>query len=182
MNSKRDEFLVRLHTHALERKLLQYLTAVGPYSTINDLQELLSSEPRPVFNSEDDLAAFNTKIVSNVAVAVPESEVISQLLSECLRRELRSGNSESTRVSVTARPPFNAEYVLYLLLRKEERDVVIGDLIEEYGRVLERFNKRRADIWFSKQVGGCLLPFLRRALIRIGALVWLGRILRRLVS
>lgn len=80
------------------------------------------------------------------------------------------------------RPPFNAEYVLYLLLRKEEREVVIGDLIEDYGKVLERFNKRRADIWFYKHVGGSLLPLLRRALLRIGALVWLGRILRRLIS
>jgi hypothetical protein len=182
MNSKPDEFMVRLCAHALEGKLLQYLTAVGPYYTLNDLQELLSNGPRPVFNSENDLAAFNTKILSNVVVALPESEVISQLLSERLRRELRSGNSESTKVPVTARPPFNAEYVLYLLLRKEERDVAIGDLIEEYGTILERFNKRRADIWFYKQMGGSLLPLLRRALVRIGALVWLGRILRRLVS
>jgi len=81
-----------------------------------------------------------------------------------------------------SRPPFNAEYVLYLLLRKEERDVVIGDLIEGYGELLERFNKRRADIWFYKQVGGSLFPLFRRALLRIGALVWLGRILRRLIS
>lgn len=81
-----------------------------------------------------------------------------------------------------ARPPFNAEYVLYLLLRKEERDSIIGDLIEEYSQILERFNKRRADVWFYKQVGGSLFPLLRRALFRVSALVWLGRILRRLVS
>lgn len=80
------------------------------------------------------------------------------------------------------RPPFNAEYVLHLLLRKDERDVVIGDLIEEYANVLERFNKRRADIWFYKQVGGSLFPLMRRAVVKIGALVWLGRVLQRLVS
>jgi hypothetical protein len=80
------------------------------------------------------------------------------------------------------RPPFNAEYVLHLLLRKDEREVVIGDLIEEYGNILERFNKHRADLWFYKQVAGSLLPLLRRALVRIGAFVWLGRILRRLIS
>ena len=66
--------------------------------------------------------------------------------------------------------------------RQPERDVVIGDLLEGYGLVLDRFNKRRADIWFYKQVAGSVLPLLRRTLLRIGALVWLGRILRRLIS
>jgi hypothetical protein len=89
---------------------------------------------------------------------------------------------ESHRTAPMTRPPFNAEYLLYFLIRSEDRDAVIGDLIEGYGKVLERFNKRRADIWFYKQVGGSLFPLFRRALLRIGALVWLGRILRRLIS
>jgi DNA-binding transcriptional MerR regulator len=82
---------------------------------------------------------------------------------------------------IVARLPLNAEYVLYLLLRREERDVVIGDLIEDYGTVMQRFTKRRADIWLYKQILGSLLPLLRRAVLKIGALVWLSRILRRLV-
>lgn len=89
--------------------------------------------------------------------------------------------SDSAKVPTTVRPPFNAEYVLYLVLRKEERDEIIGDLIEGYEQVFWRFDKQRADIWFYKQVGGSLLPLFRRALLRIGALVWLGRILRRLI-
>lgn len=80
------------------------------------------------------------------------------------------------------RPPMNAEYLLYLLLRKEEREAVIGDLIECYNRMLRRFDKHRADLWFYKQVVGSVFPLLRRSLLRIGALVWLGRILRRLIS
>lgn len=80
------------------------------------------------------------------------------------------------------RPPFNAEYLLYFLLSKKDRKILIGDLIEEYGDVLGRFNKRRADIWFYKQVAGSLLPLLRHSLLRLGALVWLGRVLRRLIS
>jgi DNA-binding transcriptional MerR regulator len=83
---------------------------------------------------------------------------------------------------IVARLPLNAEYFLYLLLRRDERDVVIGDLIEDYGTVLERFTKRRADIWLCKQVLGSLFPLLRRALLKMGALVWLGRVLRRLIS
>jgi hypothetical protein len=80
------------------------------------------------------------------------------------------------------RPPMNAEYVLYLLLRKEEREIVIGDLLECYSVMVHRFDKRRADIWFYKQVIGSIFPLLRRQVLRIGALVWLGRILRRLIS
>jgi len=83
---------------------------------------------------------------------------------------------------IVTRLPLNAEFVFYLLLRKDERDVVIGDLIEDYGTVLKRFGKRRADIWLYKQVIGSVGPLIRRALLKIGALVWLGRILRRLVS
>jgi hypothetical protein len=81
------------------------------------------------------------------------------------------------RVASRSRPPFNAEYLLYVFLRREERDVVIGDLVEGYRLVLQRFNKRRADIWFYKQVLGSLWPLLRRAVLKIGALIWLGRLL-----
>lgn len=101
-------------------------------------------------------------------------------------REVALGDQQTVfairRKPAHPRPPFNAEYVLYFLLGSEERSVLIGDLIEDYGKVLERFNKRRADIWFYKQVVGSLLPLLRRALLRIGALVWLGQVLRRLIS
>jgi hypothetical protein len=107
--------------------------------------------------------------------------IVSALLGVWRLVSLKS-RSSAVKSSSLPRPPFNAEYLLYLFLRKDERDVVIGDLIEDYGRVLERFNKRRADIWFYKQVAGSLVPLIRRALLRIGALVWLGRVLRRLIS
>jgi len=94
----------------------------------------------------------------------------------------RRSSSSDTGKSTPPRPPLNAEYVLYLFLKREERDVMIGDLVESYRKILERFNKRRADIWFYKQVAGSMFPLLRRTLLRIGALVWLGRMLRRLIS
>ena len=89
---------------------------------------------------------------------------------------------QSSIGSDISRPPLNAEYVLFLLLPREEMGFVIGDLIESYGAILSRFNKRRADIWFYKQVIGSLLPLLRRALLRVAALIWLGRIFRRFIS
>ncbi|HMH43746.1 MAG TPA: MerR family transcriptional regulator, partial [Pyrinomonadaceae bacterium] len=55
------------------------------------------------------------------------------------------------------------EYLLYLLLPRNERDVVIGDLLEVYGLLLERFSKRHADVWLYKQIVGSIWPFVRRA-------------------
>jgi hypothetical protein len=80
------------------------------------------------------------------------------------------------------RPPLKAEYLLFLFLGKEERDIVIGDLVECYSRVVRKFGKRRGDWWFYKQVAGSLWPLFRRAVLKIGALVWIGRVLRRLIS
>jgi DNA-directed RNA polymerase specialized sigma24 family protein len=80
------------------------------------------------------------------------------------------------------RPPFNAEYLLYMFLRRDERDAVIGDLIEAYVHIVDRFGKARADVWFYKQVVGSLWPLLKRAVLKIGALAWLGQVLRRLIS
>jgi hypothetical protein len=84
--------------------------------------------------------------------------------------------------SATSRPPANAEYLLHLVLQKEERDAVIGDLNEEYGYILNRFGRPRADIWFYKQVFQSVWPFLRRAIARAATVVWLSRLLRQLIS
>lgn len=90
--------------------------------------------------------------------------------------------SDANETTTVSRLPLNAEYILYFLLPKEEREVVIGDLIEDYGNVRERFGKRRANAWIYKQVLGSVWPLLRRAIIKISALVSLGQILRRLIS
>ncbi len=104
------------------------------------------------------------------------------LLAFALRSISLVRQSTTKKETLPLRPPFNAEFLLYLLLPREEMEVVSGDLIEGHGTVLKRFDKRRADIWFCKQVVGLLLPLVRRALLKIGTLVWLGRVLRRLVS
>lgn len=80
------------------------------------------------------------------------------------------------------RPPINAEYLLYLLLPKADQDCEIGDLIERYGRLARKFNKRRANVWYYWQVAGFGFSCLRRVVFKIGGVIWLGRILRRLIS
>jgi hypothetical protein len=74
-----------------------------------------------------------------------------------------------------SRPPFKAEYLLHLILPKEERAPVIGDLIEEYRYIQRRFGRRHANIWFYKQVITSVWPFVRFTLARIAAFVWLSR-------
>lgn len=119
------------------------------------------------------------------------ADEFNKALSQILSADIKSlseivwdadAKSEGRNQVELPRPPFNAEYLLYLIFQKEERDILIGDLTEAYGRILRRFSKRRADIWFYKQVFGSVWPLFRRALFKIGALVWLGRILRRLIS
>jgi len=77
-----------------------------------------------------------------------------------------------------SRPPFDAEYMLHLFLGKEERAAVIGDLVEEYRLMLRRFGRRRADVWFYKQVIFSMWPFVRRVLARAVTLLWLSRLIR----
>lgn len=122
--------------------------------------------------SESTVRTYHHKLVRNL-----EDILNGQAVSPSKR-----AYSDSTIRGQALRPPVTAEYLLYLFLGKEERDVLIGDLIEEYGKIKQRFTKQRADIWYYKQVGGSLFPLARRTLLKMGALVWLGRILRRLIS
>lgn len=75
----------------------------------------------------------------------------------------------------SSRPPFKAEYLLHLILPKEERAAVIGDLVEEYRYIHRRFDRRHADVWFYKQVSMSVWPFIRFTVSRIAAFVWLSR-------
>jgi hypothetical protein len=60
-------------------------------------------------------------------------------------------------------PPRWSEYVLYLILPKEERETVPGDLVEEYRAViLPKFGATAARMWFVKQTLSSIWPFLKR--------------------
>lgn len=128
--------------------------------------------------NERTVATYSEKLMATVGSQLVKGDSVK----EEAQSPPNNDNASPERLDHQPRPPINAEYVLYLLFRKDEREVAIGDLIEEYDQVLRRFDRRRADIWFYKQVAGSLFPLLRRAVVRIGALVWLGRVLRRLIS
>ena len=77
------------------------------------------------------------------------------------------------------RPPLDAEFMLHLLLRHDEHDALIGDLVERYGRKRARLGARRANLWFYAEVLWTALPLLKRALIEVSGLVAFGEWVRR---
>lgn len=80
----------------------------------------------------------------------------SEVLNEIIR--LRDQEKNPLRWS---------EYLLYLVLPKEERETVPGDLLEEYRTViLPKFGVRLARLWFAKQVMSSIWPFLKRRVLK----------------
>lgn len=77
------------------------------------------------------------------------------------------------------KPPMNAELILHLLLRHDEHDALIGDLIERYGKKCTRLGARRANLWFYAEVLWTALPLLKRTLIKASGLVAFGEWVRR---
>jgi hypothetical protein len=78
-------------------------------------------------------------------------------------------------------PPKFGEFLLHFFLSHEERVYLIGDLTEEYGEVLSKFGKRKADLWFDKQVFSSLCPLIRRWIYNIRFILTFVEILRRII-
>jgi hypothetical protein len=79
-------------------------------------------------------------------------------------------------------PPKFGEYLLYLFLRKHERDPLLGDLEEEYREVYAKFGRRKAQFWYYAQVVRSLAPLSKRAiqsLVKWGIVAWVGDVIRR---
>jgi hypothetical protein len=79
-------------------------------------------------------------------------------------------------------PPKTAEYLAYLFLPKSDREVLLGDLTEEYPSILEKFGQRRARLYFYKQVVASISPLVRKAVIKWGAFGWVEELIRRISS
>ena len=69
--------------------------------------------------------------------------------------------------------PAGAEFVLRLLLCKNDVDAILGDLTEMYEQRLARFSECRARIWFYGQVSLSIWPLLKRAI----SSKWLRRLI-----
>jgi hypothetical protein len=74
----------------------------------------------------------------------------------------------------TETPPKKAEYLLYYLLTKRDRESIPGDLEEEYRTVIvPKFGPQYARIWYWKQVICSVWPIIGcrlRRIVSIGAI------------
>jgi hypothetical protein len=77
-------------------------------------------------------------------------------------------------------PPFG-ERLLLLILTKEERVNIPGDLAEECKEIAAKHGERYARIWYYKQVAASAWPIIYKA-IRWGGLAWAGDWIRRHIS
>ena len=72
-------------------------------------------------------------------------------------------------------PPLDAEFLLYLLLDRQNCDSLVGDLRQSHKLIHKRFGKRRATIWYWTQVVRLLGPIVwvwtKRAVFRFIAAV-----------
>ncbi len=76
-------------------------------------------------------------------------------------------------------PPPYGERFLYLMLSKEDRENLIGDLAEEFAALQVRHGRKFAKVWYWKQVCGSLLPLIKRV-VRWGLLASAVEWFRRL--
>lgn len=62
-------------------------------------------------------------------------------------------------------PPKTAEYLLYLLVPRKNRDALLGDLQEDFNEVREKFGLRQAKIYYWVQVLRSIQPLLKALII-----------------
>ncbi len=81
----------------------------------------------------------------------------------------------------TTEPPTNAVRLLSLFLRGDEREAVIGDLVEKYRKKYHRLGKDKADRWIYGQVIWSIFPLLIRMGKTVGWFI-LGEWIKKHIS
>jgi hypothetical protein len=95
-----------------------------------------------------------------------------------IHRVLRRLESRTRPVSSSTTPPRAAKFVL-LLVPKQHREHLIGDLEEEYVTiVLPEYGVKRARLWYWWQVTVSVGPLLWGQMKRAAALAWLWKRVR----
>lgn len=77
-------------------------------------------------------------------------------------------------------PPRFGERLLLLILTKEERVNIPGDLEEECREIAVKHGARYARLWYYKQVVASAWPMICKV-VRWGLLAWLGAWIRRII-
>jgi hypothetical protein len=77
-------------------------------------------------------------------------------------------------------PPPLGERILLLVLSKEDRVNIPGDLEEEFAQIASKHGERYARLWYYKQVAASAWPLTRKA-VGWGILAWFGEWIRRII-
>lgn len=85
-----------------------------------------------------------------------------------------------SKATSSKRPPAKAEKALLLILSKDEREAILGDLAEEYMEIQVKFGASFAKVWYWKQVFTSAAPILRKA-IKWLLIAWMGELIRRVI-
>lgn len=83
-------------------------------------------------------------------------------------------------VAKASSPPVFGERILLLILTKEERVNIPGDLEEEFRGIAAKHSARYAKLWYYKQVAASAWPIMRKA-VGWGLLTSIGAWLRRII-
>lgn len=114
--------------------------------------------------------------------AIKAIEVIRDGKLAVDERMAKSGFKGISEKAVNSEPPKSAEFLAYLFLPKSDREVLLGDLTEEYRSVVAKFGQRRAQFYFYKQVVWSIWPLARKAFIKWGLFGWVMELIRRISS
>lgn len=87
-------------------------------------------------------------------------------------------NPQEDKIALVS--PRLGERILLLILTKEERINIPGDLEEEYRGIAAKHGARFAKVWYYRQVAGSAWPMIRKA-VRWGLLASVGEWIRRII-
>lgn len=101
-----------------------------------------------------------------------EMAVIEETMNELLKEA-------AIQASENNHPPRFAEFAIWFFLPRETREVMIGDLEEEYHEAVDRFGQRAAALWYWKQCLTSIGPYLRHWAEKLVKFFGLEEIVRR---
>lgn len=83
---------------------------------------------------------------------------------------------------VVESPPKFAQFLIYLLVKKDTRDAILGDLEEEYREVFCKFGSNKAKFFYYWQIGRSIWPLVSAFIGKIIKLFIKGIVSRFSVS
>jgi hypothetical protein len=119
-----------------------------------------------------DFEESTTEALSHFFQFYYSSTVFSSIQTSRIENEVPSApKTESPRLG---------ERLLLLILSKEDRVNIPGDLEEEFAEIATKHGARYAKLWYYKQVAGSAWPMIRKA-VGWGLLASIGEWIRRII-